>query len=1082
MKDAGHSRMEIRRSIGQMKDWVKKAGGVLFAALLTVMLNGKAYAEDETQPQDVAVEIPEPVPAMPAPADPVAVVSAMSVSSEPAVSDGAAESSAPAAGTPAAEAPAAAAGTPVAEGPAVSTETPVPDAPAAATETFAAEVPADLAGTQANEKNAPAALPEAPAAETNMVVAEPSSKEIQTIQAADSETQDKENNPDGQKPILKTVNLEEQTTAQDMVVPDSDLPATGIAALRKGRSLATAAPLLSAENSADSSETTPASTDGENGNSDVELTKGEDNTGETGDTSGNNPIYIADDGSYILVNHKGTENLSADGDIAIQAAGLNRISSISGTGRVQITGTGILLVDRLEGNLEFHTFTDVYDSDPYQSGSVAVFVKQDDGTYLLSNGSVPGLLDEEYKIEGVTLVMPAQTSLLLFGTGAKPTVETVNDHENVTSVEYYHGPEHSCTTDWSEAGTEERNRIVESTGKLTITQSAELIVRQGASVVMESLWSLKKQYSSLYPELHTTDGGKLTVEGSVSGDGVVEFEADSGAVSGSGTITAERIIADSPVPISDSGVRFSSRNLMLRGSGEVKNLKIDKSSVYPETNAIVITGLDSTGGTDSEPTIDSDKSVIVLPNSSTLDISKVVGELYLRQRKYYQSVPLNDYIVSDEMEGASEYNDEYAHTISGAISGNGTIVFSSGIFKLSDGTTADGVAFSENGGGLVYNYAGDGVMSNSESPLHMQPSNAVRADSAGNGGKIAIKAAVLEEHNNVLTAGTLDEFQDLRKGVKTVTVVDGIALKDLSDQTILSLVAANNGENWTLSLDNLKAIVQKNMPVKTDGIYGSSLPCAVVVEFLRKSGDTLSTEFYSVDSLTGSVTANDVCLIRVSYVYNKETVSPGGTATQTGTLYTGSGILGGSGAGTVYTEDSGHDDTSGSGGGDDSGSDHTGGDDSGNDNTGGNENGNTGNNTEDPEPVPLAAYIEDTQETALVWVEVAPVVSAETEDSAEDADSAETAAPADTTYVLLALEGEKTLEDLGGKAAVSMSYTPPAEYEGKTLYVVFRDENNKLVAFRATYSDTEHLLRFITQRRQDEKEISGFRMNAAPDK
>ena len=45
-----------------------------------------------------------------------------------------------------------------------------------------------------------------------------------------------------------------------------------------------------------------------------------------------------------------------------------------------------------------------------------------------------------------------------------------------------------------------------------------------------------------------------------------------------------------------------------------------------------------------------------------------------------------------------------------------------------------------------------------------------------------------------------------------------------------------------------------------------------------------------------------------------------------------------------------------------------------------------------------------------------------------------------------------------------MSYTPPAEYEGKTLYVVFRDENNKLVAFRATYSDTEHLLRFITKR------------------
>jgi hypothetical protein len=79
-------------------------------------------------------------------------------------------------------------------------------------------------------------------------------------------------------------------------------------------------------------------------------------------------------------------------------------------------------------------------------------------------------------------------------------------------------------------------------------------------------------------------------------------------------------------------------------------------------------------------------------------------------------------------------------------------------------------------------------------------------------------------------------------------------------------------------------------------------------------------------------------------------------------------------------------------------------------------------------------------------------------------DSEETAASADTIYVVRTLEGEKTLKDLGGKAAVSMSYTPPAEYEGKTLYVVFRDENNKLVAFRATYSDNAHLLRFITDR------------------
>ena len=97
-------------------------------------------------------------------------------------------------------------------------------------------------------------------------------------------------------------------------------------------------------------------------------------------------------------------------------------------------------------------------------------------------------------------------------------------------------------------------------------------------------------------------------------------------------------------------------------------------------------------------------------------------------------------------------------------------------------------------------------------------------------------------------------------------------------------------------------------------------------------------------------------------------------------------------------------------------------------------------------------------------MEVAPTASGEKDDSAEDADSAEAAAPADTTYVLLALEGEKTLEELGGTAAVSMNYTLPVEYAEKPLYVVFRNEDGSLTAFRASYSEITGLLRFITDR------------------
>ena len=103
--------------------------------------------------------------------------------------------------------------------------------------------------------------------------------------------------------------------------------------------------------------------------------------------------------------------------------------------------------------------------------------------------------------------------------------------------------------------------------------------------------------------------------------------------------------------------------------------------------------------------------------------------------------------------------------------------------------------------------------------------------------------------------------------------------------------------------------------------------------------------------------------------------------------------------------------------------------------------------------MPLVAIVEEAPEEApLIWAKVVPAATNDAGSSTE------------TQYVLLALEGEKTLKELGGQATVAMNYTPPEEYVGKPLYVVFRDENNKLIAFRATYSNITGLLRFITNR------------------
>ena len=193
-------------------------------------------------------------------------------------------------------------------------------------------------------------------------------------------------------------------------------------------------------------------------------------------------------------------------------------------------------------------------------------------------------------------------------------------------------------------------------------------------------------------------------------------------------------------------------------------------------------------------------------------------------------------------------------------------------------------------------------------------------------------------------------------------------------------------------------------------------------------------EDYTTDT---EITTANIRLIR-TVVYMKSAYgSGGGTSTSTNLAYTGSGILGGEGAGSLsggnssrilWVKESHKDDPT-------------------------PDPGPAPTPDPEPEPEPLVAYIEEAPEEApLVWAKLAPT------------SSNEKTSPTEMQYVVVALEGEKTLEELGGRATVSMNYTLPAEYAGKTLYVVFRNEDGTLSAIRATYSDITGLLRFITDR------------------
>ena len=92
--------------------------------------------------------------------------------------------------------------------------------------------------------------------------------------------------------------------------------------------------------------------------------------------------------------------------VNLSVAGVNHISTLYADGNVNITGTGIVLIDSidmLEGtNLNLLTNTNIY-----TEGSAAVFLlNPETGSYELINGSVSGILDEEYTIpSGITLVV-----------------------------------------------------------------------------------------------------------------------------------------------------------------------------------------------------------------------------------------------------------------------------------------------------------------------------------------------------------------------------------------------------------------------------------------------------------------------------------------------------------------------------------------------------------------------------------------------------------------------------------------------------------------------------------------------------
>jgi hypothetical protein len=157
-------------------------------------------------------------------------------------------------------------------------------------------------------------------------------------------------------------------------------------------------------------------------------------------------------------------------------------------------------------------------------------------------------------------------------------------------------------------------------------------------------------------------------------------------------------------------------------------------------------------------------------------------------------------------------------------------------------------------------------------------------------------------------------------------------------------------------------------------------------------------------------------IIQQGTVILQSTVAPAFSITGTHISMTGSGVLGGAGAGSVKF---------------------------------GSITLHVGKSSDDPvevddptEPEEEPADPEETGAYLLLWV--------------EEADNG--------CYCIVASRNGETVTRFNGSVEVSVDYTPPAGWNGESIYVVFRNEDGSYTAVEARYDPIEGKLYFMTDR------------------
>ena len=747
------------------------------------------------------------------------------------------------------------------------------------------------------------------------------------------------------------------------------------------------------------------------------FSSGEDRTDGWDEAAGKGWKNLAD--RYVaMVDYDGigAEITAEGGELVIAAAGLNRIGKISGDCDVSIVGTGIVLIDEIGIGKE-RTLSLMTDTELYREGSAAVFLKQEDGSYRLLNGDVQAILDERYELEDVTLVLPSGAKILMAANTAQYEVYADEDTgETVTEVTRSRVSLPAGFPEPAHGG------IVETKGTaaaLRIGAGAVLTVEQGAAMVLESIAAATMKFVSSIEV-----SGVLNLLGKIDG-GILTAEGQDAAVSGNGTISGSRVSAAGGARMSEQ-ITYKDASVTIAGGqgGKAGTVRLDGSALYlqgvSELEELLISG-------NSSLAADGDLRIgdITISADGALDYST------LRE-------PEDPRVV--EITGA----------LAGAAEAAAVLTLRSGILQISAdaGVPAGSIAAAENGTAVIWDLTGAAGTA-SDVPLFMTP-----------------EEALVRLAQDTVPVTFLNVSQVLETDGRFLTTYTGrTACGDLPRS------AAQEGELPVGELLDFCGMlpVTGELPATGQAPVTNGLPLyAEVLQYTEQGG--FSETLRKIEEIP-SIPLENVIAIRILEVHSVTNGEGGSASTSTETAFTGSGILGGSGAGSVsggsrYGIFTGTKDYSAGGkekeqekekqkkGGNKSGDSRTGG-------------------AETAQTIPAEGR------TLRV------IVAVRQEDAqAEVSEGQDAGTPAGVykIYVLSVYDGFTEVADPEGETlSVEMVFEVPqtwvpretgadredaartdGAYEG--LYAVFAGTDGELAAYPAVYDDTTGLLTFVTDR------------------